>query len=309
MTTEIEPNRWCVFEEVRFSLAALIFVPVTILCVFNIGDWDYFFSRLEDQSVQEYLIYASLAFVYAFRLIKREFQSWIFFYGISIVFIGLSHTVQIIYVFDDNSRRWASDYVYATLYSLPAISVLIATLLTLRQQDLRISINARSERVIMMFGLLVTAVLMIAEFFPWVRNTYRATSDTWTFQATGTKTSISDCCYVTEFDLSGIFSIYLPLVGLGLIFFISTLGYHVAIKAFLPGMVWCLQETLVFFTRLGKQDPLEIWTEKQVSENGLSVLTEGLFGGYLFTAAFVCLTLILLLPIVIAGRSSVPNRH
>lgn len=297
-------NKWIISESLRLLLSALIILPIVILSFFNIGLNRYLFSRLEDQWIQEYLIYAFLAVAFSYFLSKGLYRKWLMFYGIGLSFIGMKHVVFNVYVFSDASL-FTSDYVYLLLTFLPIVSVITTTVLIWHQQGLETSSNSRSERIIAAFGAIITLVLMLAEFLPWVREISKSTSDTWEFQGSGTNVLIKECCYVSELDLAQTLIIYLPLVGLGVLFVIATLGYRVSGLAFIPSLIWCIQESLDFLTSLGLQNPLEIWTNQEIREYGLSNLKEGLFGGYLFVGASVCFAILLLVPRVINGQPPV----
>lgn len=298
-------NKWIISQNIRVLFSASIILPILTLSFFNIGLNKYLFSRLEDQGVKEYLIYAFLAVTFSYFLLKGTFRNWIMFYGIGLSFIGLKHIVFNVYVFSD-LRLATSDYAYLVLSFLPIVAVIFATVLIWRIQDLEDAGNSRGERIIAALGIITTLVLMLAQVLPWARDISKATSDTWKFQGSGTKVLIKECCYISEFDLAQSLIVYLPLVGLGIVFAIATLGYRVPTPAFIPSLIWCVEESLFFLTSLGLQDPLEIWTSQQIRENGLSILREGLFGGYLFVGTSVCFAILLLIPRVISGQPS-PN--
>lgn len=295
-------SEWTIYRYPRQSLALLIVLPTLVLSVFKIGDWDNLFARLDDQFVQEYLIFAGLAFVFSYFLIKNLYRSWLLFYGITTSLIGVSHLLYFIKFWEENTKQGGTDYFYAALLFSPLLALALATLLIWRQQDLNIPVNSRSDRLLAVAGLLISVILMIAEFLPWVRQISRATSDTWKFNGSGTKNLIEECCYVTDFGLNSSLQIYLPLIGLSALFLISSLGYQISNIAFLPSIFWCVQEGLDFLTSLGIQDPLSVWTKKEIEENGLTYRVEGLFGGYLFIAGVISLLILVLVPRVLSGR-------
>jgi len=298
-------NKWILPFSVRSALGALIFFPVLLLSFFTIGLMEAFFANLQEQWVQEYLLFALLAFVFSYFLLIGPFRTWIFFYGIGLIFIGLSHIVLYLEIFTAISKPYASDYVHFTLYSLPVASLIISTVLIWRQQEIQTFTNSLRERVFAALGLLIALTLMVAEFFPWVKDTSKAVSQSWEFEGSGTNTLIKECCYVSDFEFELAMVIYLPLVGLAVLFLISSLGFRITAQAFMPSLIWCVQESLDFLTSLGVQDPLEIWTSQQIRESGLSRLREGLFGGYLFVGTSVCFAILLLIPRVINGQPSV----
>jgi hypothetical protein len=296
-------NKWIISESIRLLLSASIILPILILSFFNVGLNRNLFARLQVQWIQEYLIYAVLAVAFSYFLLRGAFRNWVLFYGIGLSFIGLKHIVFNVYVFSD-SQLITSDYAYLILMFLPIVSVITATVLIWRLQGLETSNNSRGERIIAAIGTIVTLVLMFAQFLPWARDISKATSNTWEFQGSGTKVLIKECCYASELDLAQNLTVYLPLVGLSLLFVIAALGYRVSGPAFIPSLIWCLEESLFFLTSIGLQDPLEIWTSQQIRENGLSSLREGLFGGYLFVGTSVCFAILLLIPRVINGQPS-----
>jgi hypothetical protein len=93
-------------------------------------------------------------------------------------------------------------------------------------------------------------------------------------------------------------------MGLSALFLISSLGFRISNIAFLPSLVWCVQESMDFLTSLGVQDPQRVWTIKEIEENGLTYRVEGLFGGYLFISGVISLLILALVPRVMNGRTT-----
>lgn len=296
-------SEWLVYRHLRELLSGFIVAPILILSVFKIGEWDYFFSRLDDPFVQEYLILAALSFIFAYFLLNNLYRSWLLFYGFGISLIGVTHFLYYIKYWDENTKQGGTDYFYAAMLFSPIVCVVSATFLIWRQQDLNIQENTKSERLTAVIGLALSLILMIAEFLPWVREISKATSDSWNFKASGSNILIRDCCYITELGLNVSLQIYLPLIGISALFLIVSLGYRISNIAFLPLLVWCLQEIIDFLTTLGIQNPEDVWTKKEIEDNGLTSRNEGLFGGYLFVAGAIIIALLLLIPRVINGKN------
>jgi hypothetical protein len=295
---------WTVFKYLRELCVFAIVAPSLVLSTFNLGEWKYLLASIEDPVIQQYLIFVLFAFAFSYYLLKNLYRSWLLFYGLGLSFIGFAQVLSLIYSWEERLREGGINYIYLSLWTLPVLGVSAATALIWRQQDLQIPMNSKTDRLISMSGLLLTIVLMFAEFLPWVRDIYKATSSTWEFKGSGSKTLIQECCYLTEYGLNISLQIYLPLVGLGLLFLISILGFQVPNISFLPSLGWCIQESIDFFTSLGVQEPIDTWSEKEVIDNGLTHSTEGLFGGYLFVSCVLALISILLIPRVLNGRTT-----
>ena len=295
-------KEWTIYKSTRETFAILICFPLVITLFVKIGDWDYLFARIGDPFVQQYFLFVILLLVYVYYLLKKLYRDWLLFYGLGLSTLGIA---QILYFFrypEENLANGNIDYFYALLLFIPCIILMISLVVIIKQQDFATIKNSSVERIISMIGLIITFVLMFAEFLPWERNILKATSETWKFNGSGTNTLIEECCYVTEYGINGSLQIYIPLIGLGFLFLSSTLGYRISTFSFVPNVVWCVQESIDFLTNLGVQDPLDTWTKAEVDANGLSRTSEGIFGGYLFVIATFLLLLIMLIPRVLSGK-------
>lgn len=295
---------WAIHRNVRVTLASAMVLPVLILSLVEIGDWNPMLERLGVSYVNEYLMFTSFIIIIAIFLLKDFYRIWLFYFGFAAIFFVAATFIGYVQYWNSDKNRDFVDNVHITLFSIPIVSLAITLEFFWRKQNRLRPENSQSERIMGGLGLITSFVLMIAEFFPWIKSVFKATSETWKFKGSGKNTYIVECCYVTQFDLFGVLRSYIPLIGLVILFLITLLGYRFAILAFTPLVVWCAQKSFDFLVLLGVQDPLKIWTKGEVDSNGLSLENEGLFGGFLFLGASIFLILLLLLPRIIGGRSS-----
>lgn len=295
---------WTIYRSNRIAVIIPSIISVLVVNLVKIGEFNRLFTRLNEGYFQEYFVFLALSVIFYFFFTRQQFNNWLLFYGISLSTIGVAHftIISSIWIFD--SFENLTTFVYGILLLIPCITPLVLTFAIWRWQKFDLVQNTRLDRIVGTSGILLSLVLMIAEFFPWITEIYDSTSRDWKFKGSGTGYYVRNCCYISDVGIASTIYIYAPLIGLAFLWLIAALGYKLNFISFIPSIVWCLQETIDFVTSLGNQEPSTVWTYEQVEKYGLSLRVEGLVGGYLFILGFIFQIIILMIPRVIEGPST-----
>jgi hypothetical protein len=301
-------THWNIQEKYRESISLIIIFSLGYSLITNFFDKGNYFANIENSYSQIYFIFVVPAIIFAVGLWFNKFHTWIYSIGITSIPIGATISIERVSVYlGPNNHPDALKWALTTVF--PFLLILFSLVVVTLKQKIESGSNFRIERVSAIIGFVLSILLLWGEFLPWVRTVYKSTSANWKFNGSGTQTLIEECCYMTSFPGVDLVKIILPILFLAILFLIRVLGYTVPNLMFSGSLVWCFQEGIDFLTGLGAQ-PSESnanWTVEDIATYGLSLETQGMFGGYLFVFAFLGVLVALLLPRVLTGRQLSEN--